>query len=313
MKKNKVIILQHGGGELANQLWNYISIYAYSLERDFICDNPSFFEYGKYFEHRNTSSVFINILFFIPFLKHEKRRNSLFTKTFRFLYRIFVFILKVLHKKRVISTKVGTKEFVVYLPPTQENKQINQLERTGNIYLDGWMFRNPVGIKKYHKEIVSFFKPKTLIESRSKEIISKLRSNFKNVIGVHIRQGDYRTFKRGKYFVDQGRIREILDEFISVYKINKDQTVFFIASDGHIENNYFNGLSTYVSGENAAVDMFSLASTDVIIGSDSTFGDFAAYYGNIPHIVCSRDTIDWKYYIDKDGFFENKYSTMVSY
>ena len=29
----KIVILQTSGNELANQLWNYASIYAYTLER----------------------------------------------------------------------------------------------------------------------------------------------------------------------------------------------------------------------------------------------------------------------------------------
>ena len=39
----KIIILKHGGGELANQLWNYLSVYAFGLERGISVLNPSFF------------------------------------------------------------------------------------------------------------------------------------------------------------------------------------------------------------------------------------------------------------------------------
>ena len=45
----KVIILQHNGGRLANQLWPFVSIYAYCLENNFELDNYCFFEYTRYF------------------------------------------------------------------------------------------------------------------------------------------------------------------------------------------------------------------------------------------------------------------------
>jgi len=313
MKKNTAIILQHSGGELANQLWNYISIFAYAKERDLECYNPSFFEYAHYFKHVKSGSLFINSFFYLPFKNHDKRRGSKFTQFFRLTYKIYVLIIKTIYKRRLVSTKHGTRESVNHLPPTQESKIINQLERTGDIYFDGWLFRNPKGIRKFHDDILKEFAPQKNISDRVQNIINPLRKEFQFVVGVHIRQGDYRTFKRGKYFVDQGRVREVLDEFLSVYKISSSKTVFFIASDGPIDNVFFKGLNTYVSGENAPVDMFTLSSTDVIIGSDSTFGDFASYYGNIPHIVCTREEIDWKYYLDKSEFFENKYSTMVHY
>jgi len=55
-----------------------------------------------------------------------------------------------------------------------------------------------------------------------------------------------------------------------------------------------------------------LAATDIIIGSDSTFGAFASYYGNLPFIVFEKK-IDWNYYKDKKYFFENKKCTTVHF
>ena len=52
---------------------------------------------------------------------------------------------------------------------------------------------------------------------------------------------------------------------------------------------------------------------DVIIGSDSSFGAFAAYYGNIPHIVFNKKSMDWAYYRNNQKYFQNKYCTLVHF
>ena len=60
-------------------------------------------------------------------------------------------------------------------------------------------------------------------------------------------------------------------------------------------------------------DLFILASRNTVIGSDSSFGAFGAYYGNIPHIVLQNDPMDWDYYREKTVYFQNKYCTLVHF
>ena len=86
-----------------------------------------------------------------------------------------------------------------------------------------------------------------------------------------------------------------------------------MASDGPIEDGIFSGLNYIASKNNAVTDLFLLASTDTIIGSNSTFGAFASYYGNIPFIVMQKDSVDWEYYKDRNKYFENKYAAFVQY
>ena len=48
MKKKEVIIINHNGGQLANQLWNHISIQSYTLEKGYSFKNYCFFEYANF-------------------------------------------------------------------------------------------------------------------------------------------------------------------------------------------------------------------------------------------------------------------------
>jgi hypothetical protein len=73
----------------------------------------------------------------------------------------------------------------------------------------------------------------------------------------------------------------------------KKSIVFVICSDGEVDENEFLGLN-YIKGPGTEVeDLYCLAGMDTIIGSNSTFGSWAAYYGNIPLFHFSHGKIDW--------------------
>ncbi len=309
----KVVILRASGNELTNQMWNYASIYAYTREHNYLLENPSFFEYGEYF-NIPAPNWLIRIIFFLPFENYTERKTAFRRKVWRKFYFWYTNILMWINKNNLISY-VSANNKPLYLPPTKETEgKLKELEHGGkDIYLDGWLFRNPVGIEKYRNEIIEYFKPRSDIGARIAEQIKELRKQYQHLVGVHIRQGDYATWRSGAYFIEQKRVREILDEYISISKIDNNKICFTITSDGPIDTDFFDGLNIVVSSDNAVADLFLLASTDAIIGSNSTFGAFASYYGNIPFIVMEKGSMDWDYYSDKTNFFENKYSTMVHY
>ncbi len=310
--RKKIVILRTTGGELCNQLWNYTSVYAYCLERGYSIQNPSFFEYGNYFMIR-ASNFFLRLFFFLPFTDYTKRKRSFKRRLWRKLYECYARTLLFLHADSVIvSDNKSNRPF--YLPPTNESSRVSVLEKSADvIYLDGWLFRNPAGLQKYRKEISEYFKPRYDIEQGVRTHMQKLRGKFKHIIGVHIRQGDYQIWRGGMYFIPQTRVREILDEYLKIAGYAASEICFAITSDGPVENPLFTGLNIWVSRENAAHDVFLLSSTDAVIGSNSTFGAFASYYGNIPFIVMQKEKMDWEYYADKEKYFENKYCTMVHF
>lgn len=307
----KVIIIQHGGGELANQLWNFASIYAYCKEKGFDCQNYSFFEYGQYFNIPATNPV-VDFIFFRPFAGHHKRRSSFRTRFWRFIYKLYVKIVIFLFKNQVVSSvNIDGKKY--YLPPTAENEQLKILAKNNDtLYFTGWLFRNPQGMLKYRKEIADYLKPKKEYTLPVEKIIADAKNKYKNIIGVHIRQTDYRTHKGGKYFIPQARVREILDEYLTTSNKKPQETLFVATSDEPISKDIFKGLNILTNKGNAIEDLYMLSLCDVVIGSNSSFGNFAAYYGNKTHIILQNEKMDWDYYKDKHCYFENKYSVMFT-
>ena len=252
--------------------------------------------------------------FFLPFRNYTKRKTAFRRKLWRKWYFWYARAMIWFFKKRYFSYQ-DSEHSTFYLSPTNEStNRLKELEEnTESIYLNSWLFRNPVGINKYRKEIQAYFSPRKNIETFVSLQVEKWRKQNKTLIGVHIRQGDYLTWRKGAYYIEQARVREIIDEYLSFFKKNKDEILFVITSDGTVDEKLFYGLSFVVSKSNAVTDLFLLSSTDTIIGSDSTFGAFASYYGNLPFIVMQKNAMDWEYYQDKKEYFENKHCTVVHY
>ena len=324
MKKTIIILASAPGARLANQLWNFISIYAYCLAKGYQCQNFSFFEekkhkgekifnsffdYGSYF-NIPLKNIFLKILLFF-----HLKNNKLIRKIRP--YHRYVKIIKILHPEKIIYS--GDSPF--YLPPSENKNQeqaekIKKLELSQDkkIYFSGWFLRNPRGLAEYRKEIVSYFQPKKETQEKIAALTDKLKSQYEHLVGVHIRQSDYKKeFYDGKLYFKEKEINIFLKEYLDNFKIDPGKTCFIICSDENVNLNYFTDLNIIKSNFNAVEDLFLLAATDIIIGSDSTFGAFASYYGDIPMIVFRRDKIDWAYYWDKKRYFENKYLTMVNF
>ncbi|MDO8604220.1 MAG: alpha-1,2-fucosyltransferase [bacterium] len=309
----KAIILSADGNELANQLWNYASIYAYTVERGYKIVNPSFFEYGEYFT-MPAPNWFFRIIFYLPFKNYTKRKTAFRRKLWRKLYSWLIYFSMKISADRMLSYS-NKKNLPFYLPPTESPQaELSRLEHgEQNIYFNGWLFRNPIGLEKYRVDVLKYFKPREDIETEVHKQINNLRVRFKNIVGVHVRQGDYVNWRGGAYFIAQPRVREILNEYSTVLGLNTLETCFVITSDGPINTSLFAGLNILVSTGNAVNDLFLLSLTDTVVGSNSTFGAFASYYGNIPFVVMQSTEVEWSYYLNKKNYFENKYSTFVHY
>lgn len=318
-----LIILQHnsgrgGHGRLANQLWNFMSIYAYALERGLDLENHSFFEYAHLFRIPMRNPV-IRGLFFMPFPLFERLLgHTRATILARKIYKLYVIAIRIVCRRLVLhSYNSPDIAGIFYLPPSEPVKEellsLEQDGRVKTIYFDGWLFRNPAGIVKHRDEIVRYFKPKEETMDAITAFLAPIRTRYRHVIGVHIRQDDYKTFKGGRYFVEQHRIQQILDEYLRESGMDPAQTCFVITSNGPVETDLFSGLNIVVSDRSFIQDLFLLASCDAVVGSDSSFGNFAAYYGNIPHIVLTNAPLDWDYYRGKTTYFENQYCTLVHF
>ncbi|MBI5122858.1 hypothetical protein HZA75_03285, partial [Candidatus Roizmanbacteria bacterium] len=231
--KKTVVILQHNGGRLANQLWLFVSVYAYCLEKGYKIDNPSFYEYAFFFDIKSRS-FFINLFFyklygFLKYFSPRSLRLHFFNLVNKF-YQRYVDKVEHLHKTDVVYAIDGENPVVHYLPPSKDvDDKINKFDINNNqeeIYLYGWLFRNPVGIKKYRTKIVDYLKPKTM--AKISDFIFSQRAKFKHLVGVHIRQGDFREFFGGKFYLSSKEVVSVLCQYMKNFGKSSSETVFMI-------------------------------------------------------------------------------------
>ena len=271
----KIIITKPGCQELANHLWNYLSIYAYGLETGAQVVNPSFSKWYRYF---NLKKDILERLW----------------STFDGLYGSYVVRA---HKKCAL---LAVNE-VVYLSPTTNKNACDTL------YFIGWFFRNPLGLKKYRDEIISAFQPKEHILKKIERILSPFVG--KRLIGVQIRQQSYPGFPDGNFLVPIPRVRHIVDEYLHAEKLHARDVALIIVSDKDVSTDVFEELNVHISHEDEVTNLFLLSKCSVIIGSNSTFSNLSAWFGNTPHLVTTNEPIDWEYYTGKTTYFENKHTT----
>lgn len=290
--KRRIIILDHNRGRLANLLWNSASIFAYCREKGYDFENYSFPPpYQKFFTFR-VSHRLIKFFFFSSF------KDTLLSKKLRLYHRYAQFI-KLTHKKSILSSE-SSMGYFFYLPPSHaedqsQTKKVLEVEASPatTLYFTGGLFRNPDGMRKYHSDIQKYFRPQEFIMKKVEDFFIPLRAQYSHIVGVHIRQGDYRTFYNGKYYFTPNEVQNILEDYIKKMGKNRAETLFIICSDGDIDPKEFGGLSVMKGLGGIVEDLFTLSMTDLVIGSQSTYGMFAAYYGNVPLVFFKRDKIEW--------------------
>lgn len=259
----KVIFIQsHNGGRLANQLWNFVSIYAYCLEKGYVLINPTFKDYAKNFEQFKDNSLLS------PNLKLPNFLNKNWAT-------IFMNICLKINSKVKIGTilQTGEDSDAIILPPTNNKFKID----TPIAFFNGWLFRNNEGMKKFGNEIRYKFRPTSEYQKIIDDFYSALDQS-KMKIAIHIRRTDYKQHLDGKYYFEIEEYKKVMKKLLNEYK--KKSPLFVIFSDEDRSEEEFSEFKDVVISKNPfIVDLFLLSRCDLIVGPPSSFTQFAAWYG----------------------------------
>ncbi len=122
----------------------------------------------------------------------------------------------------------------------------------------------------------------------ARDAIEPLRREADIVIGVHIRQGDYRGWFDGKYFFPAARYAAWMHELAAQFPGRR--VAFFVCSDEPRSLGEFPGLTVGLGTDSPVSDIYALARCDYILGTKSTFSQWASFYGEKPLLqVCGTD------------------------
>ena len=160
------------------------------------------------------------------------------------------------------------------------------------VFVHGWAIRAPESVKRHAEKIRDYFRPVAALEDASRRVVGQLRQVAEVIIGIHLRQGDYRTWKQGQYFFPPGRyaawMRELAEQFPG------KKAAFFVCSDEPRQASEFPGLTVAIGAGPPVVDLYALAGCDYVLGPPSSFSQWASFYGNKPlyHLRSGDDQVE---------------------
>jgi hypothetical protein len=160
----------------------------------------------------------------------------------------------------------------------------NQIRDARIVFAHGWWYRVPTSwIERHAEKIRTHLRPIEEFERASREAVDRLRRDADVVVGVHIRQGDYRAWQGGRYFFSILRYAGWMQELAAQFPDRK--VAFFVCSDEPRSADEFPGLSVGLGAGSAMGDLHALARCDYIFGPQSTFTQWASFYGNKPLLL----------------------------
>jgi hypothetical protein len=148
--------------------------------------------------------------------------------------------------------------------------------------IDGWSCRhNHKYLDVVFDDIHFLFSPSREIVQRCETKFDRIMENADIVIGIHLRRGDYKTYKNGRYYYDDQTNVCWMNQMSILFTEKK--VAFFIASNEPVNLSAFIPFDCFISEINSPMDdLFSLSLCDYIIGPPSTYSMWASFYGKKP-------------------------------
>ena len=268
----KFVVVKYDCKDYANRLWNDMAVYAMGLELN-----------AK--------------VRFAPWIERIPPLRPFYELWAQFSGRI-------LRRHGSLWAWGGT---IRYLPPSEPLNP--KYDRFQSLHLLGMLFRNPVGFTKFSNELKAKFKPGSWVHGAIHHKLGRLKG--RTLIAVHIRQKPFTYFPEGEFLIPLSRTKEIVDEYLQEDNLTQDTVGLIVVSDKPVPKNLFLGYESIHSFDHESFGFHLLTHAQIVIGTNSSASNLAAWFADAPHIVTSTDPIDWDYYRGHTSFFENKYASLT--
>lgn len=301
--KKKLIIFTHGGGRLANQLTNYAHLFAFWTEnkKEFDVINLAFGPYSELFEKSKSSTVgylpenhtrysMIISVFKQFMVSRENNTRTVVNQVIRLFHLLFGLLPGIQSIKKGVAPNYLPFLFGRRIDSLDFHSVISmeQLRAAEVTLLAGWPIRSWQLFEKHQDEIRHFFSVNRIYRDNADAFIADIRGQKNVLIGVLMRQDDYRIWNDGRYFF---RSEQYAEWMIQLTRIFQGKNVgFVLASDEEQSREVFSELPVFYStgqklGSAHFIESFTeLSQCDFVMTPPSTFGIWAAFLGNIPII-----------------------------
>jgi hypothetical protein len=168
---------------------------------------------------------------------------------------------------------------------------LKQLPPHSSYELKGFHFTAKDLVTKHRERICKILDFRSSLKSPIDSLFKEARSTYSLILGVHIRENDFKDFYQGKYFVSAQHYLKLVDQF---KKLKSEKSVgVLICSDNterldELEEQYPNYILPKGS---VAQDMYALSQCDYILGPQATtMSAWASLFGNVPMLQVDSST-----------------------
>jgi hypothetical protein len=290
----KCIVISLRCGRLANRLVLFANFLAWAKERNYRLVNFTFHSYADLFSSTQRDfycgyppGAGVQLWRLIPGLAMVVRKTRLLTHIVRSLSRLNDRLPLLGGKSVTLHELPGRLVTDLDDPDVQVRIQAARL-----VFAYGWRFRAPNSVRRHHAFIQDYFRPRADLESPGAQLLASLRRQAGMVIGVHIRRGDYRTWKQGQFFFSVAQYAAWMRQLAG--QMAARQPAFFVCGDEPRVADEFPGCKVAIGLGPAMADLYALAQCDYVFGPPSTFSQWASYYGQRPllHVRRTEDSPD---------------------
>lgn len=265
----KLIVIKPTGNH-SNRLIQNLNFEVFCKEFDIEYNNPTFNNMSQYYVAPclSESSSFLNFLQ-IDILGSLFRHSKVIKRMFSVVW---------------IMSKLGFLKFIRFDKdfgePNCINTLLNAFEKNNVVYVAGWYFRAPELMEKHKDEFQKRYnlKQSLYVNSSLVPIINELKQQNYTIIGVHIRRGDYKSWKNGIYYYNDDvyeKYMRSLSEQLTNAGTTKQIFVLFSNETPNIQESE----NVILSKENWCIDQYIMSKCDYLIGPPSTFTLWASYLG----------------------------------
>ena len=148
------------------------------------------------------------------------------------------------------------------------------------LIVKGWKFRDDSNLVRFNSEISRYFRPVASIRRPAETALEQARQAGDYIVGVHIRQGDYRNWKNGVHYFETEQYAYWMRELVAL--LPEKKVSFLLCASDPIDRSHFRGLAIVDGPGTVVSDLHALSLCDAIIGPPSTFSTWASYAGRVP-------------------------------
>jgi hypothetical protein len=315
------LIYTYGGGRFGNQLINQINLLAANIERtEYDILNLSFIPYKNDLGRPDLPLTKIDISDeyyknVIIMLWKNKTISKLLPE--KILHRIRLQALHYIATYRDDSQSlIGGNSHVPFKIPGRQYSSIDLTKREDLVLIDerdfsilaGWNIRAWPLVYKYQNKVREIMSPGGNYANEVANWTTSLKQNHDILVGLHIRQSDYKEWRNGRYYFTSKRYNDFMENFLREYE--GESIGFLISSDQQQSEDSFNG--TCYTGpthqnniEQYIIDFVKLSYCDIILAPPSTFSTLAAFLGDITIVPLYDDVIDDGFQYLEDPLFDS--------